>query len=156
MRLMTGSDEHLDAERGLNATLTGRLSPEDGLYWRRYSAGEPWHSFGYPGHDTTEDYSDAGGDQVLLRTLMTWRELDGDDRWTTRIRALIDGLDRIAVHTRYAYFPQTAVGGDFSYLKGGWPESAKEPIGPHEGGEGDIVSCKADNAGVGPLVQGHG
>ena len=82
MRLMTGSDEHLDAgKRGLNATLTGRLSPEDGLYWRRYSAGEPWNPLGYPGHDTTEDYSDAGGDQVLLRTLMTWRELDGDDRW---------------------------------------------------------------------------
>ena len=145
MRLMTGGDEHLDAEGGLNATLTSRLSAEDGLYWRPYSSDEPWHSFGYPGHETTEDYSDAGGDQVLLRTLMTWRELDGDDRWDGRIRALINGLDRIAIHTpRYAYFPQTSVGGDFSYLKGGWPESAKEPMGPHEGGEGDIVSCEAE------------
>ena len=145
MRVMTGNGDHYEAERGLVSTLTGRLSEEDGLYWRRFSPTEPWHAFGYPGHETTEDYSDACSTQVMLRTLLTWRELDGDDRWDGRIRQMIDGLERIAIHkSGYAYFPQSSLAGTWSYFRNGWPESAHEPMGPHEGGEGDVVSAQAE------------
>jgi hypothetical protein len=145
MRVMTGNTTYRDQEEGLYRLLVSRLSTEDGLYWRRFTPDEPWHSFGYPGHETNEDFSDAGGDQVMLRTLVTWRELDGDDRWDYRIRALIDGMDRIAIHTpNYAYFPQSSVAGSWSYLRSGWQASAREPTGPHEGGEGDVVSYQAE------------
>lgn len=154
MRLMSGDTARREAEAGLYKTLAGRLSPQDGLYWRRYSPAEPWHTFGYPGEDILEDYSDVCGNDVMLRTLMTWRELDGDDRWDKRIRALVDGMDRIAIHTpKYSYFPRSAAAGSWCYLRNGWHPSAREPCGPYEGGEGDVVSYQAE--GIQGLARWH-
>ena len=145
MRVMTGNAAYRDAEEGLYRLLVGRLSSENGLYWRRFSPNEPWHTFGYPGLEIAEDYSDPGGNGAMLRTLMTWRELDGDGRWDDRIRTLIDGIDRIAVHTpQYAYFPRSAVAGSWMYLSRGWHSSAAEPLGPHEGAEGDVVAYQTE------------
>ena len=145
MRVMSGNQDYLTAERGLYTTLAGRLSDQDGLYWRRYTPDEPWHSFGYPGHETDEDFTDTCSDQVMLRTLLTWRELDGDGRWDKRIQAMIDGLDRIVWRSGdYAFFPQSSVAGTYSYLASGWHPTAHEPANAHEGGEGDTTAAQGE------------
>jgi hypothetical protein len=124
-----------------------RLSREDGLYWRRYSPDTPWHSFAYVGGDqsSSADYSAGGANGVLLRALLTWRELDSDDRWDDAIRGLIDGIDHIAVHAGdYAYFPANAANGGFVYRGEGWGEDAHEPMHAHEGSEGDMLHIQGE------------
>ena len=140
MRTMCGSDTHLQAESGLMETLEGRLSPDDGLYYALSGDRRPWHSVGHKGYaDVKEDFANVAGNGRMLRALVTWRERDGDSRWDDRTRALVRGLDRIAIHKDdYAYYPDGGFGEAFSYPRSGW-RSTVEPVHEWEGGEATVV-----------------
>ena len=148
MRAACGSDLHEEAERGLMTTLLSRLSDEDGLYYASYSDKRPWHSLGHEGYEqSTEDMSNVSGNARMLRAMVTWHERSGDEAWAERIRALVGGLDRIAIHVPgahspsddYAYYPDGGAGEAFNYPKSGWKDTT-EPVGEHEGGEGAVTA----------------
>ena len=91
---------------------------------------------------------------VCFVRLVTWRERDGDSKWDNRIRALVRGLDKIAVHKKdYAYYPDGGYGEAFTYPKSGW-RSTREPMDEHEGGEGSATAYQGhQSTGFGPLVR---
>ena len=107
MRTACGSDLHLETEHGLMTMLAGRLSQDDGLYYASHSDKRPWHTQGHHGYEqSTEDMANVAGNGRMLRAMVTWRERDGDPAWDERIRALVRGLDKIAIHKDdYAYYP---------------------------------------------------
>ena len=141
MRTMCGSDLHLEAEQGLMETLLKQLSLADGLYYSLYSENRPWHSLGHRGYpQSTEDFSVVHADGRMLRTMLIWRQRDGDPRWDDRLRALARGLHTIAIHKDdYAYYPDGGFGMAFAYPRSGW-RSTREPLGEDEGGEGSILN----------------
>lgn len=141
MRTITGSKTHVEAEAGLMAALVRRLSAEDGLYYSVATLNRPWHALGHKGYAAVaEDFANVAGNGRMLRTMVTWYERDSDPAWAALIRALARGLDRIAIHVDgYAYYPDGGFGEAFSHPRSGW-QHTHEPLGPHEGGEGDVVS----------------
>ena len=141
MRTMSGTDTYLEAEQGLMAAALRRLSVEDGLYYSVAAPNRPWHSLGHPGYDdVAEDFAPVYGNGRMLRAMLVWYERDGDVEWEDRIRAMVRGLDRIAVHRDdYAYYPDGGFASAFSYPRSGWRHT-KEPMDEHEGGEGSVVA----------------
>ena len=141
MRAACGSDLHLETEYGLMKMLVGRLSPDDGLYYASHSDNRPWHTQGHHGYEqSTEDMANVAGNGRMLRAMVTWRERDGDPAWDDRIRALVRGLDKIAIHKDdYAYYPDGGAGEAFNYPKSGWRDT-REPLDEHEGGEGAVTT----------------
>lgn len=144
MRTMCGSDVSLEGERGLAETLVSRLSPEDGLYYALACEKRPWHSIGHEGYDNIqEDFSNLAADGLMMRTLLTWRERDGDSRWDDSIARMAKGLNEIAIHKDdYAYYPDGGFGECFSFPRSGW-RSTTEPMSAHDGGEGDAPSYQS-------------
>ncbi|MEW6754788.1 MAG: hypothetical protein AB1505_27975 [Candidatus Latescibacterota bacterium] len=145
MRVMSGSQQHLEVERRYRASILSRL--EDGLYWDRYTPRRPWRnlyaasSYG-PGRD--EDFCTVPGAGRVLRTMLIWRELGGDEvpakRLEDEARSLTAGLLRIAVQKDgYAYYPEKGGWGEpCAYPRSGWlntDEAQRET----EGGEGSVV-----------------
>ena len=99
MRIASGSDVYGEAELGLMEALVGRLSADDGLYYASFNENRPWHALGHSGYEqSTEDFANVAGNGRMLRAMVTWRERDRDPNWDDRIRALVRGLDKIAVH----------------------------------------------------------
>ncbi len=141
MRTASGSDLYAEAEHGLMEALVGRLSADDGLYYASFSEDRPWHALGHRGYEqSTEDFANVAGNGRMLRAMVTWRERDGDSKWDNRIRELVRGLDKIAVHKKdYAYYPDGGYGEAFTYPKSGW-RSTREPMDEHEGGEGSATA----------------
>ena len=141
MRTACGSDRYLEAEHRLMEVLVGRLSPEDGLYYASHSDKRPWHTLGHVGYEqSTEDLANVSANGRMLRAMVTWRERGGDSAWDDRIRALVGGLDQIAIHKDdYAYYPDGGYGEAFNYPKSGWRHT-DEPLDEHEGGEGAVTA----------------
>ena len=141
MRVMSGSRQHVDSEHAMMASLVSRLSPDDGLYYSIYKPERPWHSAGHPGYPQgNEDFANLSGNGRMLRSMIVWRERDGDPAWDDRIRALSRGLEAIAVHRDdYAYFPDGGIAEAFTYPRSGWRHT-KEPVSETEGGEGSVVA----------------
>ena len=142
MRLICGSNKHLDVEQGMQEVLTRWLAEDDGLWYTPYSPKRPWHVnwYGHAGYQ--EDREDAA--QVLtmgaqMLAMMIRQQMDGDPVWDGRVQALARGLERIAVKQGdYAYYPDGGFGGAFVYPKSGWRKTG-EPGGEHEGGEGSVL-----------------
>ena len=141
MRVMSGSCQHVDAEHAMMSSLVSRLSSDDGLYYNIYKPERPWHSTGHPGYTQgTEDFANLSGNGRMLRSMITWRERDGDPAWDDRIRALARGLEDIAVHReKYAYYPDGGIAEAFTYPRSGWRHT-NEPSSETEGGEGSVVA----------------
>ena len=141
MRVMSGSYQHVDAEHAMMSSLVSRLSSDDGLYYNIYKPERPWHSTGHPGYTQgTEDFANLSGNGRMLRSMIVWRERDGDPAWDDRIRALARGLEDIAVHReKYAYFPDGGIAEAFTYPRSGWRHT-NEPSSETEGGEGSVVA----------------
>ena len=141
MRVMSGSKQHVDAEHAMMSSLVDRLSSDDGLYYSIYKPERPWHSAGHPGYPQgNEDFANLSGNGRMLRSMIVWRERDGDPAWDDRIRALSRGLEAIAVHRDdYAYFPDGGIAEAFTYPRSGWRHT-KEPVSETEGGEGSVVA----------------
>ena len=60
--------------------------------------------------------------------------------WDEKIRQLVQGLRRIAVHRdHYSYYPDGGFGEPFNYPSSGW-QKTDEPTTETEGGEGSVVA----------------
>jgi hypothetical protein len=142
MRVMCGSDLYADLEAAHRAELLSRLSPDDGLYYNLAHPGRPWRATYNPAFDggaTDEDLANLGGCGRMLRTLVTWREREGDGSLEDSLRALVRGLARLAIYRDdYAYYPNGGVGEPFNYPRSGWLRT-DEPQSEVEGGEGTVV-----------------
>ncbi|NLX07266.1 MAG: hypothetical protein GXY33_19175 [Phycisphaerae bacterium] len=144
MRVMCGSSLYRDVESAQMDDLLSRI--DDGLYWNRYEPSRPWYNSYNPDFDgvrKNEDLAMPGAAGRMVRTLATWRELDGNTGRDRYIRELVDGLFRIAVHRNaYSYYPDGGFGEPFNYPRSGWIRT-DEPKSETEGGEGAVTAFQA-------------
>ena len=143
MRVMCGSDRHVELESRYRAAMLSRV--QDGLYWDLYTPERPWRNNYAPafyGAGRDEDFATLPGAARLIRALLVWREL-GDDSAATEdaTRSLVHGLRRIAVcKDDYCYYPEKGGWGEpCSYPRSGWLNT-DEAQDETEGGEG-AVTC---------------
>ena len=145
LRTMSGSEEHLDIETGQWAELLSRIDGD--LYWNYSDPLRPWgNSYMYAhfdGERRAEDVANVAGNGMLLRALLTRRELLGDSSLDGYLQRLVRGLRRIAIHQRdYSYYPDGGFGEPFNFPRSGWV-STREPLAETEGGEGSVTSYQA-------------
>jgi len=142
MRLISGSDGYVAEEQGGREAMLSRV--EDGLYWDRVDPRRPWRSaYGDSerqyGKGKEEDFCVVAGAGLMLRAVLTWREL-GDDPELDRVAAeLVQGLGRVAIlRDDYAYYPEKGGWAEpCSYPRSGWVNT-DEPTSATDGVEGDI------------------
>ena len=107
MRIICGSKRYADIEAGQRTELVSRI--RNGLYWNFADPARPWRTSYNPVFDgipKDEDLANVGANGRMLRTLLTWKEVDGNKSWDKTIRELVRGLARIAVkHEDYSYYP---------------------------------------------------
>lgn len=153
LRTMSGCTDYLETEVGLMSHLLRDTSPQDGLYYNVYHPDRPWHS-AY-GHDSrpiiTEDFAVTVAQAHLLEAMIFWRKLSGDPAWEKRIRAMVDGLIRIAVYKDdYAYYPDGGFAEVCGYPRSGWRHT-DEPEDDYNNAEGSVTSYYGDIIRVLPL-----
>lgn len=134
-RLMTGSQEGLEIEASMLDMMVS-LVGEDGLMW---VPGDkmPWSNI-------QEPFAMMHGQGRMLRAMIAWYQYTGDPRYKDAIDRMVDGLDRIAVHTEdYAYFPIYGWHeGEYTrscYTKKGWKDTS-EPTHEKHGEEGSLFN----------------
>ena len=144
MRVMCGSECYLDLETAQRAALLGCI--QDGLYWNRFDPARPWSTSYNPAFDgerDEEDLANVGANGRMLRALVACCELDPRPEWETAIRALVGGLNRIAIGSEdYSYYPDGGFGEPFNYPRSGWLRT-DEPQSEIEGGEGAVTAYQA-------------
>ena len=144
MRVMCGSERYLDLETAQRAALLSCI--DDGLYWNRFDSARPWATSYHPAFDGErgeEDLANVGGNGRMLRALVACFELDPRPEWEEAIRALVGGLNRIAVSREdYSYYPDGGFGEPFNYPRSGWLRT-DEPKSEIEGGEGAVTAYQA-------------
>ena len=145
MRTMSGAGEHLDLEAGQWAELLARIDGD--LYWNYRDPRRPWgNSYMYAhfdGERKEEDVANIAGNGMMLRALLTRRELTGDRSLDRYLERLVGGLHRIAIQRRdYSYYPDGGFGEPFNFPRSGWVRST-EPMTETEGGEGSVTSYQA-------------
>ena len=142
MRLMSGSNQYADLERGFRESILSRV--DDGLYWDRVNPRRPWRNsyaeWRY-GEGRNEDFCTVPGAGRLLRTLLVWRELGGGTDCDQLLDELCGGLRRILViQGEYGYYPEKGGWGEpCAYPRSGWLNK-DEARSDTEGGEG-AVTC---------------
>jgi hypothetical protein len=144
MRLMCGSRLYAEVEILQRQMLVSQIA--DGLYWNRYRADRPWATSYNPtfdGQRKPQDLANVGGNGRMLRALVACHELDPQPHWEARIRELVAGLRRIAIHRDdYSYYPDGGFGEPFNYPRSGWLRT-DEPKSEIEGGEGAVTAYQA-------------
>lgn len=147
MRVVTGSDRYLDEEQGSRAAMLARV--EDGLYWDRADPRRPWRNSYCPvgealyGKGKDEDVCSPCGAALLLRAVLSWRDLEDNPDLDRAARALAQGVGRIAIRREdYAYYPDGGWGEPCSYPRSGWLRT-DEPASATEGAEGDICCSQS-------------
>ena len=137
LRLMSGSDQDRDIERGFIDAMT-RNADGDGLVYDRADAGRPWNVGVYYGKpDWNEDYANMAGNGRLLSGFTFWHQVTGEDVWKDRARKTAERLHELVfTEGDYAYYPNPGLGNDFSYPRvSGWTTD-KPPERANEGFEG--------------------
>jgi hypothetical protein len=145
MRLMCGSDQYREVETEQLKVLLARI--EGDFYWSKVDPRRPWRTSYNPAFDgqrrDDEDVCAANGQARMLRALVTLREYTGDPAFDSQIRALVQGMRRIAIYRDdYAYYPDGGYGEPFTYPRSGWLRT-DEPGNETEGGEGSVVTFQA-------------
>ncbi len=141
MRVMSGSDQYADLERGFRDSILGRV--DEGLYWDRVNPRRPWrnsYSEWCYGKGREEDFCTLPGAGRLLRALLVWRELDGGTDCDRLLDELCGGLRRIlVVRGDYGYYPEKGGWGEpCAYPRSGWLNT-DEARSEAEGGEGSVT-----------------
>ena len=97
LRLMSGSDEGLDMEARMRERLLSQI--EDGIYWNKAEPDRPWRCrYNWDKDDANpkgEDLASPVGNAYMMNALMTWREVDGDDRWDALIAEMLGGMEQL-------------------------------------------------------------
>ncbi|MBI2844081.1 MAG: glycoside hydrolase family 127 protein [Armatimonadetes bacterium] len=123
MRLMSGSAQNLDIERGMIQRMLALIG-DDGLYYAPLT-GRPWH------HDwdrADDDFANIYGNSRFLLAMMAWYQYDGNPIWKHYIQEMISGLRKVArFEGDMAYFPDPKIGESFSYPRSGYPPDLPEP-----------------------------
>jgi hypothetical protein len=123
MRLMSGSTQNLDIEKGMMERILAMIHT-DGLYYAPI-IGRPWHQTWDKADD---DFANVYGNGRLLLALLAWYQYDGNPMWMDYAKQVVRGLTSIArVDGDYAYFPDPKIGESFSYSKSGYPSNLPEP-----------------------------
>jgi len=151
MRLMSGSDEHLDIEQAFRNELLSRV--DSGTYWSRAEGGPEWRTWyidGFPKDNSTEqDLAIMVGQGRMMRTLMIWHEQDPhDDNIKAMIDSMVEGTNDWLVHRKdeaghdYAHHPiNDDFGEAFAYPRQEPGKSLpydRVPNDENEGGEGSV------------------
>jgi len=140
LRLMSGSDQDRDIEKGMLDSIVTNIS-EDGLIYDRATPKRPWNvGFGYGPKGWNEDYANMAGNGRLLTGLIYYYQATGDDVWKERAQRTAERMLELAVvKGEYAYYPDVKCGNDYSYpRKSGWIHT-NEPESPREGQEGAML-----------------
>jgi len=154
MRLMTGSEEGLELENQMRRRLISQV--EDGIFWNKAESHRPWRCmYSWDKEDKNpkgEDLASPVGNARMMRTLMTWREIDDDPGYDELITQMLDGHERMLItRTRdngekYSYFPDAGYGEAFSYPRNtGWHHD-NEPMSDTEGMEGSVTCYHGHSA----------
>jgi len=138
MKAITGAFD-IENEAGLLQATLDNIE-EDGMIYDRALPERPWNvGVGYGRKGWNEDYSSINGSGRLMNAMWYYYQLTGDEAYKRAIRRCAEKVYDIAVRKGdYAYFPDSKCGNDFSWIKGGWPNT-DEPGGPGEGVEGSVV-----------------
>ncbi|MHB1455327.1 MAG: hypothetical protein ACYC0V_00270 [Armatimonadota bacterium] len=123
MRLMSGSAQNLDIQRGMMLR-TLALIADDGLYYAPI-IGRPWHQ---TWNRADDDFANIYGNGRLLLALLAWHQYDNNPMWMEYAKRIVNGLRKIArVDGEMAYFPDPKIGESFSYPKSGYPSDLPAP-----------------------------
>ena len=144
LRLISGSDEHIELENKFRAHSFGHI--KDGLLWDFYDEkiNRPYrvlHNPTVPGrvrHDEDLAYGAAG--VRVLQSLLILQQINRSPVWGNYAEEIMDGFLRIAIaKDDYLYLPSDGgYGHPFCYPASGWL-STREPEGEHEGSEGSVL-----------------
>lgn len=128
MRVMSGSEANLDVQHAMLRSMLRNLH-EDGLYYSPMER-RPWSHDApdYVGGAPDRPFANVYGNARLLLAMMAWSQWEQEPDLEDRMRALADGLVRIAIDKGdYAYYPLgRGVGERYSYTPGGWTDT-EEP-----------------------------
>ncbi len=123
MRLMSGSMQNLDIEKGMMERILAMIHT-DGLYYAPI-IGRPWHQ---TWDKADEDFANVYGNGRLLLALLAWYQYDKNPMWMDYAKQVVRGLTSIAREDGdFAYFPDPRIGESFSYPKSGYPPDLPEP-----------------------------
>ena len=141
LRAMTGDDRNAGVEQAMMNSLLERIGPDGLLYHPPVSPDIP-PGTAYPANCAR-----------MILAMDAWHERDGDPAWIDRIRAMAEGLAKIAIRRNHcAYYPPESgwAGGTWSFTQRGagrtefYPYSPPdEPSRDQQGHEGAV---KLDNA----------
>ena len=138
MRIMSGSGQNLDIERGMMQSMMEAIG-DDGLFYAIASPTRPWHEgihHKYP--PTGEDFANTYGNSRMLLALMAWYARDRDPALWDVMRQMAHGLAEMAiVKDDYAYYPDGQIGEAFSRPRSGWRDTS-EPQVEGMGAEGSM------------------
>jgi len=147
-RLITGSDRYRTEEQGSRRAMLSRV--EDGLYWDRADGRRPWRNI-YSiseklyGKGKDEDFCVVAAAAIMLRAVLSWRELEDNPDLDRVARELAAGMSRIVIRRGdYAYYPEKGGWAEpCSYPRSGWLNT-DEPQSATDGAEGDICCYHAN------------
>jgi hypothetical protein len=140
LRTACGSKEYLEIEARQMTNLLASVGADDGIYYNVWKADRPWHSIYHSdAQRKPEDYAWVGGSGRMLRSMMTWRERDGNSSWDDRLRAMARGLGKMAIfRDDYAYYPDGGHSMPFCYPRSGWLNT-DEPQSDVLSSEGSVL-----------------
>lgn len=147
LRLISGSQQHLDREAKMLAMLAANVG-EEGIWWVPKLSDRPWL-----GKEENMSYANTHGQGRMIRAMIRWYQYTGHEKWKELIDRMVDGMDRLFVVHKddYAYVPTQGwmPEGYFRscYVKGrGWKDTS-EPTHEKAGEEGSLFNHQANIAG---------
>lgn len=139
LRLMAGSDEHVNLEQKFMAQKVGDTKA-DGLLYSIDRPDRPWHSNSagrYP--PSGEEWASIYGTARHLLAMTYWYQRNPTDEWLERIERTATGLMDIVVEKDdYAYYPNNKTDIDFARPESGY-DRTEEPASETDTKEGSIL-----------------
>jgi len=138
LKCMTGTPDTPEEKAFIRSFLDN--IDEDGLLYDKSGPKRPWNvGIGYGARSRDLDYANVAGNGRLVNALWYMYQLTGDETYKSAMRSCAEKIAGIAVEKGdYAFYPDSKVGNDFSWVKSGWSHTG-EPKGPMEGCEGSVT-----------------
>ena len=113
LRLMSGSDQGRDIEKGILDSVIANVS-EDGLIYDRAAPNRPWNTgVGYGVKGWNEDYANLAGNGRLLAGFLFYYQFTGDESWRKLAQRTAQRMRELAIiKGDYAYYPNVGLGNE--------------------------------------------